>query len=52
MNRWTELKYITHSELTEINTLQSMWGSNGWRKHVSRELVRNYDLEKERQKLL
>ena len=52
MKMWTELSYITLTELIEIRSLQAMWGMIQWRKHTSRELVRCYDLEFERQKML
>ena len=52
MNDWTEMRFINRSDLHEIKNLQSMWGITEWRKHVSRELVKNYDLEEDRQSQL
>ncbi len=50
LNRWTELKYISHIELREVIDLIQLWGAELWRLHASWELVKNYDLEAERQK--
>lgn len=49
---WTEIRYISQSEYNEIKSLQALWGMEIWRTHCSRELVRLYDLEADRQKMI
>ncbi len=45
------LKYIGIDELQEIEFLMMMWGIK-WKFHTSNELIRLYDCEVERQKMV